>query len=352
MKGWKESIKISKNTMQILVPLSEHRSQLLGRGFLNPDGVTFSTGTIGNGYASDPKTPTISHADFVAEVVLPALEGACMRFGQESVARDIVELVLLLYPGDSKTLYKADAASFLSCTLRGGYGKDGNISRNVTNPILAEKYGIKYVFGPIVDLGLTHQETKVFDTTKFFHCHACRMGEVIDNFSQKDYLGYIELCKKLLKDGIYDWSMENDPEEWGMLRPSINLYGLEAVLLPVVQAMIAVGRLPGTKDYKYKFSFLHVVIQALYPILLPRVRKEGVAEIGKMLSPIVGTILELAKDGAFKDTQGGIWESVEGEFFLELKRLCLAEVPKKGIQQVLVEMKPKWKKKLTKKARS
>jgi hypothetical protein len=282
---------------------------------------------------------------------LPALEEACKRFGQETVAVEIVEVTLPIYKREVKygvnKIPSDDAAAFLSCTLRGIW-EEGNVSANVVNPILAAKYGIKYVFKPISELGVVHQKMKVFCTSKFFHHHACRMGEVIDNFSQADYLAYIEVCKLLLRNGIYDWSIENKPEQWGMLRPSIRLYGMEAVLMPMAQAMIDIGHLPGTKEIKYKYSMMCSTIRGLYPIMIPKMRVNGVDEINKILRPIVDFILDLAKEGAFQ-TGDAYYSTVEGQFFRSLGGEYVEDIKGKGIKQVLTEIRLPWLKKLTKK---
>jgi hypothetical protein len=229
----------SREIMRVLAPLEKHRSQLCGTG----------NKRIGGYRSGDPNCPTISHRDFVIEVVLPTLSGTCKRFGKVSVAKSIANLANSLY---KRNKYD-DVACFLCSTLI-SESEIGNISRNVTNPLLAEKYGIDYVFVPIVKLGIVHQRKNVFCASKFFHHHACRMGELIDNFSKEDYHSYIELCVTLLEHGIYDWSLEQNPEKWGMLRPSIKLYGLRAVFTPVVQAMIDIGHLIGTKDPKLNSS--------------------------------------------------------------------------------------------------
>ncbi|MFA6459241.1 MAG: hypothetical protein WCV79_02490 [Candidatus Paceibacterota bacterium] len=311
--------------------------------------------SIGGGWSENPDTPTVSHADFVADAVLPALETACKRFGQERVAAEIVEVALPIYKreatlGNGKSNRKSDeTAAFLSCTMRGGH-ENGNISANVTNPMLAEKYGVRYVFGPISELGVVHQETNVFGSTgKFFHHHACRMGEVVDNFSEVDYIAYIETCKLLLRHGIYDWSIENNPEQWGMLRPSIRLYGMSAVLTPMAQAMIDIAHLPGTKEVKYQYSLMCSTIRGLYPIMIPKVRNNGVEEINKMLRPIVDFVLELSKEGVFKN-KDAYYETAEGRFFSSLGDDYLDDIRKKGIQQVLKEIRLPWLKKLTKKS--
>ncbi len=337
---------MNNTVKKILAPLSEHSSQLLKYNNSGKEELVIGS------YVGPRNTPTIRHDEFVIKAVLPALQGTIKRFGTEQVAKEIVKVTIPLYEhADQGSLYGpgADAACFLSTTLTGerGGGEDGNFSRNLTNPLLAEKYGVPYVFGPISELAVVHQITKVFYASKFLHCHACRMGEVIDNFSRENYLAYIALCKKLLEHGIFDWSMENDPEEWGMLRPSIKLYGLEAVMNPMVQAMIDVGHLSGTKDSKYQYSFMHWPIQGLYPLMLPRVRKSGVGEIDKFLRPVVDFVLELGEVGAFQGPSSR--GSVEGEFFLALTRDYLEEIRSKGIQQVLKEIRLPWKKRLLQK---
>jgi len=330
---------------EILAPLAIHRNQLCGqRG--DPNRMS-----IGAFTSNDPDEPVISHSDFVIEVVLPALDGACKRFGRANVARQIVQLVSPLYhkPIESGRMRKGlnlfdEAAAFLSCTLTGGH-ESGNISADVTNTILAEKYGVKRVFSPIVDLGLVHMETDVFDACKFFHHHACRMGEIIEIFGDKSFREYIEICKLLLRNDVYDWSIENDPEEWGMLVPSVRLYGMSAVLSPMANAMISTSHLPGTKNDKYKYSLMHRTIKALYPILLPKVRKNGPEEIEKMLQPIVEFVLNLSEEGAFLEDRAH-HRSVEGQFFEALATDYIGGIEEKGIQQVLKEMFPIWKKKL------
>ncbi|MFA6314880.1 MAG: hypothetical protein WC648_00710 [Candidatus Paceibacterota bacterium] len=307
---------------------------------------------IGGGWSGDPNTPIISHADFVADAVLPALEAACTRFGQEQVAAEIVDVTLPIY--EREVLYvhgkaempSGEAAAFLSCTLRGG-DERGNISANVVNPLLAKKYGIKRVFGPISELGIVHQTTRVFEPAKFFHHHACRMGEVVDNFSEADYLAYIKVCENLLKHGVYDWSIENNPEQWGMLRPSIRLYGMSAVLTPIAQAMIDIAHLPGTKEVKYQYSMMCLTIYGLYPIMMPRVRKNGVDEISKMLQPITDFVLGLSKEGVFMDKdRNNFYE--ERQFFRSLGNDYIDDIREKGIQQALKELRCYWLKRLTK----
>lgn len=341
-------MKITSKTRRILAPLSNHRSQLLNK----PE--TPAKMSIGGGWSSNPNTPTVSHADFVADAVLPALETTCTRFGQEKVAAEIVAVTLPIYKREKKygecKVPSDEAAAFLSCTLRGGH-ECGNISANVVNPTLAEKYGIEYVFGPISELGVVHQITNVFSPSKFFHHHACRMGEVIDNFTRTDYLAYIEVCKNLLHHGVYDWSIENDPEQWGMLRPSIRLYGMSAVLAPMAQAMIDIAHLPGTKDLKYQYSMMSWTIDGLYPIMLPKVRNNGVGEINKMIRPIVDFVLELSKKGAFKNNEA-YYRTIEGQFFNSLTDDYLDDIKKKDIQQVLKEIRTHWLKELTKKSKS
>lgn len=329
-------MKVTKATKRILVPLSEHRSQLS-----TSDGYQ-----IGSFNSSDPETPTISHADFVEQHVLPKLEGACNNFGQQNVAAEIVQCALPLYQKERMygSIPSDETAAFLSCTLSGGY-EAGNISSNVENVELAAKYGIKYVFGPICDLGIVHQEEKVFSVSKFFHHHACRMGEVVDNFSYDDYLAYIEVCKMLLRNGLYDWSVEQSPENWGMLRPSIRLYGMQSVLEPMAKSMIDIGHLPGTKDLKYKFSLMISTIRGLFPLMIPKVRKKGVEEIEKMLQPITNFILELSEEGAFRANSCGYYGSEESKFF-QMFGDNLKDIHKKGITQFLKEIRPVWVPKL------
>ena len=319
------------------MPLSDHRSQLTSNDVDKPS----QNWRMGSG-SRIPPYPLVSHAEFVEKVVLPALYDACCRFGQAFVAEGIVKVTLPLY-----TLQRSDeVAAFLSCTLRGGQ-EGGNISRTVTNPLLAAKYGIGYVFGPISELGIVHQAEYVFGSNaKFFHYHACRMGEVIDNFSQKDYLAYIELCKFLLKNKVYDWSMEKSPEEWGMLAPCIRLYGLDAVMRPMAQALVDVAHLAGTKDWKYKYSLLGNTIDGLLPLMLPRMRKQGVQEIDKFLRPIVEFVLELSEEGAFHVEKASN-SSIEGQFFFALAKDYLGDIEEKGIQQVLKEIRLPWLRKLT-----
>jgi hypothetical protein len=338
-------MKITKETLKILAPLSDHRSQVLDKP------KTAEETRIGDGWSADASTPTISHAEFVATIILPALQATCTRFGQETVASEIVELTLPIYKLEKKCgnlqAPSDEAAAFLSCTLRGG-DEQGNISDNVRSPILAEKYGIKDVFGPISELGIVHQKTRVFCPTKFFHHHACRMGEVIDNFSQADYHAYIKVCKNLLQHGVYDWSIENSPEKWGMLRPSIRLYGMSAVLTPMAQAMIDIAHLPGTKETKYRYSLMARTIRGLYPIMIPKVRTNGVSEINKMLQPIVDFVLEASRNGAFK-ADDAYYGSIEGKFFTALVNDYFNSIKGKGIQQTLTEIRPYWFDKLSRK---
>lgn len=305
---------------------------------------------IGGGFSTNPETPTVSHADFVAETVLPSLETICNRFGQEAVATDIVELTLPIYAGEEQVSANSPfpdyyAAAFLSCTLRGGR-EIGNISANVTNPQLVEKYGMKYVFGPICELGIVHMTTNVFNPSKYFHHQACRMGEVIDNFSQADYIAYIEVAKNLLRHGIYDWSIEHSPEEWGMLRPVIKLHGMSAVLSALARPMIDIAHLPGTKEVKYKYSLMHYTIRGLLPILLPKVRSDGVDEIDKMLGPIAEFVLDLSKEGAFRHEAYD--ETTEGKFFCALVDNHLDDIKQVGVKRVLQQIRLHWLRELTK----
>jgi len=300
---------------------------------------------IGGFGTSNQSHPTVDHATFVAKAVLPTLSGACERFGQESVARSIVALARPLYENTEPDKYNDVVPCFLSATLCGG-SEIGNISRNVTNPLLAEKYGVDYVFGPIVKLGLVHHETRVFDSVgKFLRHHACRMGEVIDGFCEQDYHDYIDQCATLLRHGIYDWSLEHNPEEWGILRPSIRLYGLRAVLSPIVQMMIDIGHLPGTKHCKYKYSYFHQVFRDLLPLLSPRVRKIGPEEIDRLLRPITDFILELSKYGPFCH-EVSPFVCPTTEFFRSFAGL-IGEIEEVGIKQVIDKNRSRWMKSMT-----
>jgi hypothetical protein len=351
-----EKMKIPERVRTILAPLGRYRSpypeavrnRRIG-ALQSSDPKPPSSISIGGFWSTDPDTPTISHDDFVFLAVLPALSDACERFGVESVARDIVDLALPIYKLE-KYDFSGDAASFLSDTLRGGPGQVGNVTPGVTNEKLAAKYGIKYVFGPIVRLGLAHQRLEVFSPSKYFYQQSCRMGEVIDGFTKEEFEEYIQMCIFLLEHRVYDWSIEQSPEEWGLLRPSIKTHGMREVLQPMANAMVALSHLPGANELKYHYSFLYRTITWLYPVMIPKVRKKGPGEINRYLNPIVQFVLELAEEGYFQREVFPDSSTPEIQFFANCG-LSLEDVRQTGIQKALESRRNYWKETLPKGSR-
>ena len=329
-------MQITDRTRVVLAPLAEHKSQI--RNWEHGDYQNHPQ--IGVYMTSNPNCPIITHAEFAERVVLPALEEACERFGQENVAQDIVNMTTLLYAKEGQADWPYPYVdSFLNTAVLGDNGEN-SIPPNLQNAELAAKYGVNYVYEPIVKLGLVHRETLVFDSVaKFFNHHACRLGWLIDDYGEADYHSYMNLCEYLLRHNIYDWSLEQSPEEWGMLRPSIKRYGMHEVLEPMVQAMIQIGIVPGTKERKYKHSFLSRAIRALYPLMMPQVRKDGPTAIVKMLQPIVDFVHDLNKEGAFLECH----ESISFDFFDSFKD-GLPLIKESGVPAYLSHNKRMWRK--------
>jgi hypothetical protein len=323
-------VKISQKTRRILASLKKYRNQV----FTRSDG----TLTIGGQSTTDPSQPTITHADFVAQVVLPALHLACKRFGQEQVARDLVTIAMPLYQIEGHGSYKYDCpAIFWDDTVAGGIANP-EIPKNRTNRALAARYGIKYVFGPIARLGKTHQKTRVFCASKFFYAHACRMGEIIATLPHFDYLRYTQLCELLLENGIYDWSIEFNAKQWKLLRPLIKDRGLDAVLMPMINAMVSIKDLPGTLERKYRFSLLCWTITDILPWLVASTRKQGGPATEDLLAPIVKLITCMSLHGAFQ-----VSDMKTEQFFRSFKRYP-AQIARYGVQETLRRKHRYWKK--------
>jgi hypothetical protein len=298
---------------------------------------------IGGSFSSHPKK-IISHAEYVRKEVLPLLVAAIENFGIEQAVMELLEISLPAY----EKINKDDMASFWSNTIDGvpdGFPKERQSFREKMagkmNFDLAAKLGVKKFYGPILDLAMAHAETQVFSNTgKFFVTHACRMGEMVTRFSYEDYLTYIKLAKRLLRHGIYDWSIEHEAEEWKILTPAIKQFGFEAVLGASVKAMIDLAKIPGTKDCKYKYSYMAWIIDALYPYMVSKALKDGAKTFTLTLDPIVKFIKELHKLRAF--TRDGYDEV---EFFRTFKQY-LPIVERNGIDHLLQSIRSHWVSKL------
>lgn len=269
--------------------------------------------SIGSGWSSG-QVPTISHAEFISRFVPILLSDAVKKYGRESVLRDLAELALPLYEKidvDSMARFWAET---VKGAVKGDTGESGAKPEGLRNADLAADFGIKPLFGPILDLALVHNETKVFSSDgKYFGCHAKRMGYVVRRFGIDNLPPYVELAKQLLRYDVYDWSVELEPEQWDTLAPAIEKYGLTEAYSPIIEAKCALGGIPGTKEYKYKYSFLGATVWGLMPYLLPRLMESGPTTLREDLAHIVRFIHELHGKGAF--ATGSTWSAKEGEFF-------------------------------------
>jgi hypothetical protein len=346
----KEPMQIGEETRRALAPLREHRTQILGR-------TSWGDPVIGCGYSGDPNCPTISYEDFVANVVLPSLGEACGRYGQEQVASALARLTQRLceadvQSGDSPVPGFSLAATFLGATIQPPFNDQDRNELNVipgnTVPELIGRFGVDYVLGPIVELGLEHQKANIFTPSKFLHCHARRLGELIANFPEDDYRAYIDASATLLRGGVYDWGLEQSPEEWGMLAPSIRTHGLGAVFAPIVSAMLRASKVPGALRRKYKNSMLCWSIRSYYPFLLPRVRGQGgPGEIASLLEPLIVFLEDAFESGRLGSNS--VPGSPQWLFFADLPDRA-DQVQQLGMRSFVNKNRSRWMKSLPKAA--
>jgi hypothetical protein len=315
---------VSERIKKILSPLEPYRSQYCvwdGRHSMS-------------GWSTTDNIPTISHSDFFIQAVFSRLTEVFARFGQEGVVQNLVDIALPLY----EPLKADEMAGFWEHTIVGEYR---GISANRINSALAAEYGIRAVYGPILSLAAVHAETKVFPSLfKFFSCQACRMGEVIARFGYDGLFAYTKLAKKLLRSGVYDWSVEFNPEQWDALEPSCRKYGLQQVLEPMVDAMAALGHVPGANHGKYKWSYLNKTVEDLFPYMLPRVMERGPEAISETLVPITDFVLELHEKGAFADPYPA--ERIGRDFFFGSFGKLIPRIEERGIGAVLKGSQMTW----------
>lgn len=349
-------MKITDETRRILEPLSVHKAQYMNYKQTGEDDgpVIRHIGSFGT---TDVTEPVVSHDTYVAEDVLPYLEGACNRFGQEEVARAIVRQVSRIYSEEpkfqGKTMqnynksgpYCGDSSAFLASVLRScpDLRDDDDVVDSVyCNVALANQLGIDYVFGPMVDLYLTHAETRVFSSTcKFLHHHAKRMGYVIADFSEDDYKAYIAACQLLLQHNTYDWVLEHNPEEWGEMRPIIRKYGMAAVLKTMTDVYIATSHLEGTKNAKYKYSFMRKAVDAIMRFVLPKVREDGLYRAEEALGLLLDRVFDLASHGAFTKPRWIMgYRNVDFAYFLDLSKCIRAAETFEDVKRVIKGFEP------------
>jgi len=343
----------SEKITEILQPLAVYQSQLRGEGERKHIGGGFSMGK--------PDVQYITHADFVRDYVLPCLSEATDKFGIETIAKELVEVSLPGYkkiedePLESKQGFAAlflhgfTMASFWNDTVASGVSESYIVpdqeKGGKLNPALIAKFGAKKFLSPIIDLAIVHAETLVFSNiSKFFSTHACRMGEVITRFGYDDYLVYIELAKKLLRHGVYDWSIEHSPKEWTLLTPAISKFGFKEVLEPTIDALAATGHIPGTKDPKYQYSYLNDTIRSLFPYLIPKAMSEGIGVLAQTIGPIADFVEELHQQGAFVEDSGQA--SAEREFFASFEQYTPI-IETDGIERLIETTRAYWLANLT-----
>ncbi len=312
----------------ILLPLDCYIDQAFRHGS--------GLGLIGGYWTTHPHM-YMSHACYIMQSVLPALEAAIDNFGIDIVAGELVKVAKPVY----EKIEKKDMASFWSALAS---PTDGNsldeVAEAKRNVVIAARVGIARYFGPILDLAITHAETKVFDNTaKFFDFHMRRMGEVSSRFSYADYLVYIELSKMLLKHGVYDWSIEQSSEEWDQLSPLIQNYGFRSVMEPITQAIVAVGHIPGVKDVKYHYAHLALVIHDLLPYWADQSMREGVEVITQTLSPIVRLIQDLHQQGAFRKQNSDSKDTMD---FFKAFGSYVPMIRRQGVQCTIDSIRPHW----------
>jgi len=291
-----------------------------------------------------PNSPRMSHAEFVRRQVFPLLTKARAKFGDETVARELVEASLPAY----RKLPMEKMCGFWDRAMvgieDGGPAEDAAFARQhegKLNPDLAAKIGVEKLLAPILELAVVHDETDVFGIDKFFVTHATRMGNVVTMFTYEDYLAYIELAKKLLHGGVFDWSIERDEEEWIQLTPIIRQFGLRPVIEPMVDVMVALSDIPGTKEEKYHYSFLSQTFKDLSPLLVALVlADESTDAVSKTLDPLVPAIRALHTMGAF---QSDVYSrnSPEGRFFSCFGKK-IRRIMKVGMEQTLRELSQLW----------
>jgi hypothetical protein len=332
--GKKGRVAMSSERMkQILSPLA---------GFVSK--IKNEDGGIGGFWSSRPMHPTVTHTDFVIRNVLPRIEQAFLEAGKEfdaeQVAADLLEIGLIGYSNLPSEHASDSMAIFWNDVVSADRSEE---KRNHSLELMA-RLGIKQYLGPIMQLARVHAETKVFDSSasKFFHCHACRLSIVPMLFSYQDYLDYMDLTAKLLRHGVYDWSIENTEQEWKLLSPAIQKYGLRATVEPFVNVAIAVSNVPGTKESKYKYSFVSGVTSALYATLMPMIMENGPGVIEPYFAPLTSFILDMHRDGAFRDED----RSWYIRFFDELRGAQVSHIASHGMTATLESIRPKWTKAL------
>lgn len=209
---------------------------------------------------------------------------------------------------------------------------------------MAAKYGVKAIYGPIIELAITHGQTKVFDTGwKYFNYHAMRLGYMINRFGLENFGTYIKCGQKLLRCGVYDWSVEQKPEEWEQLVPAIEKHGFGPVLNAFIWPMCALSDVRGTKDGKYHYSLFTPVFWGLAPYLLPRLLEQGPEVLRSDLQPIVDFVRDLHSRGAF--AKRAHWGSKEGMFF-KAWRDYLPFVLQQGVTATLAQVRTYWESEL------
>lgn len=325
-----------------LYPLSEYLSQ----GICHAN----KSISIGSFWSSHPEM-IVAHDYFVEREVLPALKEATKSFGLYQVAKELVEVAL---PGYG-VMGEDDMACFWGSTVcdKPDVDRDGMSPQTYkklwggrTNSELAATLGVKRYFGPIMDLAIAHVQANLFCPSKFFNCHATRIGQVAGRFSYVDYLAYVEMCKRLLKNGLYDWTIEQTPERWDMLEPAIKLYGFEEVIEPMMQAYLSIADIPGTKDCKYHYSLFAKSVADLYPYLIPLAVRRGVSVIYEALLPIANGIRDLYHQGVFLEPNDGSQIHREEKFFAGIGQDYLDLLPEMPVNEAVKIVSTSWTPKL------
>lgn len=333
---WKPSDEQTERSTQ----MSDHAEQEI-RNILSPlekfksdarrDGKQIRMG----GFKSDPPELIMSHADFVRLEVLPRkLKSAVEWFGMPTVAKELVEIALPAY----EKISADEMGGFWGYTIE---GKDEYESDTNPNSQFAAQIGIKRLFGPILELAIVHEETKVFNVSKFFFTHACRLGRVLARFSYDDFLTYIRLSKELLRAGVFDWSIEHSGKDWDLLTPAIRKYGFEAIVGAVVSAISQVSHIPAMRDIKYKYSHLTWLIDPLYPYMVARSMESDQEKFSDTLRRVTNLITDLYGAGAFKKEFGMGLHRKEGHF-LEAFKGYIPAMERDGLAEVIDSIREHW----------
>lgn len=283
------------------------------------------------------------HATLVLEQVFPLLQDARAAFGDERVAQELVDA--------TKAGYEAVPAKHLEYFWRwiprgveDGVPKHQDEFRQANegrlNADLAATFGVANAFGPIIDLMIVHHQTNVFGTDKFLCTHANRMGNVLTMFGQEQYRAYIELAKTLLRGRVYDWTIEMNRGQWELLAPIVRKHGVHEVMSPFVRSAVALSDLPGTKDHKYKYSFLALAFRELSPYFVTVVLADShTGAIMETLDGIVQLVREIAKEGAFATEPHP--RGCEVQFFESFGKK-VRSLMRDGTEKTLATMRQEW----------